>query len=51
MAYCAETREEARRVAEASFNWYLEETLRHFLGWAGGTGGLSSRANEAWVTG
>jgi alkanesulfonate monooxygenase SsuD/methylene tetrahydromethanopterin reductase-like flavin-dependent oxidoreductase (luciferase family) len=36
MAYCAETREEARRVAEASFNWYLEETLRHFLGWAGG---------------
>jgi alkanesulfonate monooxygenase SsuD/methylene tetrahydromethanopterin reductase-like flavin-dependent oxidoreductase (luciferase family) len=36
MAYCAETREEARAIAEESFNWYLEETLRHFLGWAGG---------------
>lgn len=35
MAYCAETRDEARRVAESAFNWYLEETLKSFLGWAG----------------
>jgi alkanesulfonate monooxygenase SsuD/methylene tetrahydromethanopterin reductase-like flavin-dependent oxidoreductase (luciferase family) len=35
MAYCAETREEARRVAERAFNWYLDETLKSFLGWAG----------------
>jgi alkanesulfonate monooxygenase SsuD/methylene tetrahydromethanopterin reductase-like flavin-dependent oxidoreductase (luciferase family) len=35
MAYCAETREEARRVAQNAFNWYLDETLKSFLGWAG----------------
>jgi alkanesulfonate monooxygenase SsuD/methylene tetrahydromethanopterin reductase-like flavin-dependent oxidoreductase (luciferase family) len=35
MAYCAETREEARRIAEGAFNWYLDETLKNFLGWAG----------------
>jgi len=35
MAYCAETRAEARRVAERAFNWYLAETLKSFLGWAG----------------
>jgi alkanesulfonate monooxygenase SsuD/methylene tetrahydromethanopterin reductase-like flavin-dependent oxidoreductase (luciferase family) len=35
MAYCAETRAEARRVAERAFNWYLAESLKSFLGWAG----------------
>jgi alkanesulfonate monooxygenase SsuD/methylene tetrahydromethanopterin reductase-like flavin-dependent oxidoreductase (luciferase family) len=35
MAYCAETRAEARRVAERAFNWYLDESLKSFLGWAG----------------
>jgi alkanesulfonate monooxygenase SsuD/methylene tetrahydromethanopterin reductase-like flavin-dependent oxidoreductase (luciferase family) len=35
MAYCAETREEARRIAQGPFNWYLDETLKSFLGWAG----------------
>jgi alkanesulfonate monooxygenase SsuD/methylene tetrahydromethanopterin reductase-like flavin-dependent oxidoreductase (luciferase family) len=35
MAYCAETREEARRVAENAFNWYLDESLKSFLGWSG----------------
>ncbi len=35
MAYCAETREEARRIAQSAFNWYLDETLKSFLGWAG----------------
>jgi alkanesulfonate monooxygenase SsuD/methylene tetrahydromethanopterin reductase-like flavin-dependent oxidoreductase (luciferase family) len=35
MAFCAETREEAFRVARDPFNWYLAETLKAFLGWAG----------------
>jgi alkanesulfonate monooxygenase SsuD/methylene tetrahydromethanopterin reductase-like flavin-dependent oxidoreductase (luciferase family) len=35
MAYCAETRAEARRIAEQAFNWYLAESLKSFLGWAG----------------
>jgi alkanesulfonate monooxygenase SsuD/methylene tetrahydromethanopterin reductase-like flavin-dependent oxidoreductase (luciferase family) len=35
MAYCAETRAEARRVAENAFNWYLDQSLKSFLGWAG----------------
>jgi alkanesulfonate monooxygenase SsuD/methylene tetrahydromethanopterin reductase-like flavin-dependent oxidoreductase (luciferase family) len=36
MAYCAETAAEARRVAQEPFTWYLEESLKHFLGWARG---------------
>jgi alkanesulfonate monooxygenase SsuD/methylene tetrahydromethanopterin reductase-like flavin-dependent oxidoreductase (luciferase family) len=35
MTYCAETREEARRIAEDAFNWYLDESLKSFLGWTG----------------
>jgi len=34
MGYCAETREEARAVAQDAFNWYLDETVREFSKWA-----------------
>ena len=36
MAYCAESRKEAREVAQGAFNWYLDESLKSFLGWSGG---------------
>jgi alkanesulfonate monooxygenase SsuD/methylene tetrahydromethanopterin reductase-like flavin-dependent oxidoreductase (luciferase family) len=35
MAFCAETRKEAHEIAKEAFNWYLAETLKAFLGWAG----------------
>lgn len=38
MAFCAPTDEEARIKAERSVNYYMEESLRHFLQWGrGGT--------------
>ena len=48
MAYCAETRAQARRVAERAFNWYLAETLKSFLGWAG-TGQALPKGYEWYV--
>jgi alkanesulfonate monooxygenase SsuD/methylene tetrahydromethanopterin reductase-like flavin-dependent oxidoreductase (luciferase family) len=48
MAFCAETRDEARRIAEEPFTWYLEESLRHFLGWA--KGGPMPKGYEWYVT-
>jgi len=35
MTYCAETSEEAQRIARAEFNWYLDEVMEHFSGWKG----------------
>jgi alkanesulfonate monooxygenase SsuD/methylene tetrahydromethanopterin reductase-like flavin-dependent oxidoreductase (luciferase family) len=40
MGYCAETREEARAVAQDAFNWYLDETVREFSKWAQGAQAL-----------
>ena len=36
MTYCAQTDEEARRVAEAPFAAYLDQTMEHFLHWGRG---------------
>ena len=48
MAYCAETAEEARRIAQEPFTWYLEESLHHFLGWA--KGGPMPKGYEWYIT-
>jgi alkanesulfonate monooxygenase SsuD/methylene tetrahydromethanopterin reductase-like flavin-dependent oxidoreductase (luciferase family) len=36
MTYCAESDEEARRIAEAPFAAYVDKTMEHFLQWGKG---------------
>jgi alkanesulfonate monooxygenase SsuD/methylene tetrahydromethanopterin reductase-like flavin-dependent oxidoreductase (luciferase family) len=36
MTFCAESDEEARRIAEAPFTAYLDRTMEHFLQWGRG---------------